>query len=147
MLAGTGFGDDPMLAHPQGEEGLTEGVVDLVGTCVVEVFPFQPDARASIRAAIVLAETLRLIERRGAPHVGAQKVVEALSEGGISPGLGCSGLQFPQGRHEGFRHVLPAEWTKAAEGVGSGSGSEKRGVGLTGGVGGGNSAGHVAARK
>ncbi len=51
VLTGARFGDDPRLAHPPGQQRLTEDVVDLVRTRVVEVFPLQqrsvaPAARA-----------------------------------------------------------------------------------------------------
>ncbi len=36
VLAGAGFGDDALLAHATGEEDLTEHVVDLVRSGVVE---------------------------------------------------------------------------------------------------------------
>jgi hypothetical protein len=118
-----------------------------VGAGVVEVFPFQPNARATLGSAVVLAEALRLIQRRWPPHVGAKKVIETLGEGGISPSL-CSGsLQLGQGRHEGFRHVLAAEGAKTPERIGSNLRGQEPGIGSTGGVWGRESAGHVAARK
>ena len=46
VLAGPGFGDDPALAHPPRQEGLADGVVDLVGARVVEVLPLEIDRRA-----------------------------------------------------------------------------------------------------
>src|SRR5689334_22665472 len=30
MLAGTGFGDDPLLPHPASQQDLTKGIVDLM---------------------------------------------------------------------------------------------------------------------
>ena len=41
MLTGPGLGDHPGLAHPAGEQGLTQHIVDLVRSGVVQVFPFQ----------------------------------------------------------------------------------------------------------
>ena len=35
MLTGTGFSNDPLLAHAQGQQRLTEGIVDFVRTRVV----------------------------------------------------------------------------------------------------------------
>ena len=41
VLAGPSFGDDAALAHAAGQEGLAEGVVYLVGSRVVQVFPLK----------------------------------------------------------------------------------------------------------
>ena len=43
VLAGPGLGDDPRLAHPPGQQRLTERVVDLVRAGVVEVLAFEVD--------------------------------------------------------------------------------------------------------
>ncbi len=51
VLAGAGLGDDPLLAHPQRQQGLAQGVVDLVGAGVVEVLALQPEARSAFGAA------------------------------------------------------------------------------------------------
>ncbi len=49
MLAGAGFGDHACLAHSQRQQCLTDRVVDLVRTGVVEVFSFEPDLGSSDR--------------------------------------------------------------------------------------------------
>ena len=59
VLAGTGLGDHPGLAHLLGEQRLAEHVVDLVRTGVVEVFSLQEDPGA----AGVLAEPRGLVQR------------------------------------------------------------------------------------
>lgn len=41
VLPRPGLGDDPRLAHPPGEKGLAENVVDLVGAGVVEVLALE----------------------------------------------------------------------------------------------------------
>lgn len=41
VLPGPGLGDDALLPHPEGEQGLADGVVDLVSAGVVEVFPLE----------------------------------------------------------------------------------------------------------
>ena len=71
MLAGAGFGDDALLTHAQGQQALAQGVVDLVGAGVVEVFALQPDAGATFGTAVVLAEPFGLVERTGPAHIGA----------------------------------------------------------------------------
>ena len=47
VLTGAGLGDDPRLAHPLGEQRLTEHVVDLVRAGVVEVLALEQDPRAA----------------------------------------------------------------------------------------------------
>ena len=47
VLAGTGLGDDPGLAHLLGQQGLAQHIVDLVRSGVVEVFAFQEDPRTA----------------------------------------------------------------------------------------------------
>ena len=69
VLAGAGFGDHALLAHPQREQRLAERVVDLVGAGVVEVFALEPD----LRAAALLAQPLGVIERRRAADVVLQQ--------------------------------------------------------------------------
>ncbi len=121
VLTGTGFGNDPLFAHAQGQQRLPEGVVDLVGAGVVEVFALQPDARAALGPAVVLREPLGFIEGIGPPHIGAQQVVEPVGEGRIGPGLSRGLLQLRQGGNQGFRHVLAAELAVATQAVGAGS--------------------------
>src|SRR6185503_21377147 len=60
MLAGAGLSDDAVLAHPLGEESLTEGVIDLVRAGMGEVFPLEEDARAACR----FTQPLGLVEGR-----------------------------------------------------------------------------------
>ena len=54
MLAGTGFGNHPGLAHALGQHGLADGVVDLVRTSVVKVLALQKDLRTTLLAAHAL---------------------------------------------------------------------------------------------
>jgi len=119
MLPRTGLGNDPFLAHSQGQQGLPQGVVDLVGTGVVQVFPLEPDAGATVGSAVVGGETLGLIQRCRPADVVLEQTVELGGESGIVPGLGRCLLQFRQGRHQGLGHVLATESSKAAMGTGA----------------------------
>jgi hypothetical protein len=47
MLAGAGLGDDAGLAHALGQQGLADGVVDLVRAGVVQVLALEQDLRAA----------------------------------------------------------------------------------------------------
>ena len=60
MLAGTGFGDHALLAHPHRQQCLAERVVDFVGAGVIQIFALQID----LRPAGMFAEPLGVIERR-----------------------------------------------------------------------------------
>ncbi len=46
MLAGARLGDDALLAHAQGQQTLADGVVDLVGAGVQQVFALEVDLTA-----------------------------------------------------------------------------------------------------
>ena len=50
MLSGSRLGDDTSLAHLARHEDLTHGVVDLVGTRVVEVLPLEIELTAILFA-------------------------------------------------------------------------------------------------
>ena len=47
MLAGSGLGDDALLAHPQRQQRLPDGVVELVRAGVAEVFALEVDVSAA----------------------------------------------------------------------------------------------------
>ena len=44
VLARAGLGDEPRLAHAPGQQGLAQGVVDLVGAGVGQVLALEVDA-------------------------------------------------------------------------------------------------------
>ena len=41
VLSGSCFGDDTFLAHAACQQNLSDSIIDFVGTCMVQVFPFQ----------------------------------------------------------------------------------------------------------
>lgn len=45
VLPGTGFRDDAFLAHPFRQKRLTDDIIDLVGSRMVQIFPFQINLR------------------------------------------------------------------------------------------------------
>ena len=81
VLTGTGLGDDPVLAHAPGKQDLADGVVDLVGARVVEVFPLEPYV-----APEVLREPPGMGQRCGPAHVVDHVGAELLLEDGIVEG-------------------------------------------------------------
>ena len=116
VLTGAGLGDDPVLAHPLGEQRLTEGVVDLVRAGVGEVFPLEEDACSAGR----LAQPLRLVERRRPADVVPGQLGDLVVEGGVVAGVLLGLDQLVEGRHQGFGRVLAAEPAEAAALVGHG---------------------------
>ncbi len=83
VLAGAGLGDDPGLAHPPGEQGLPQHVVDLVRAGVVEVLALEQDPRA----AGLGGEPPHIGQRAGAAGVVLEQRVELGGEGRVGLGL------------------------------------------------------------
>ena len=105
VLAGPGFGDHLFLSHPPGEEHLPQGVVDLVGTRVVHVLPFEIE----LRPAESLREPPRLVEGCFPAPVFMQVGGKLLFEGRIPSGRPIGRLQFQEGRHQRFRRIASPE--------------------------------------
>ena len=114
VLAGTGLGDDALLAHALGEERLAQDIVDLVGAGVAEVFSLEIDARA----AAVPGEALGEVERGGPARVVPEEVAEAAPEAGVLARGAEGALQLDEGRHERLGDEAPAEAAEVAVGVG-----------------------------
>ena len=67
VLSGSCLGDDAFLSHASGQKNLTDGIVYLVSTRMVQVFALQVEP-----TAIFLAHALGKIERAGTTHIVAQ---------------------------------------------------------------------------
>ena len=106
MLACTCLGHDARLAHTLGYQDLPNGIVDLVGTSMIEVLALQIEL-----AAIPLAHTLGEIKWRRTAHIVAQQltilILEFLALNNGKIGV----LEILHGLIEDFRDVSP---TKAA---------------------------------
>ncbi len=101
------------LAHAPGEQRLADHVVDLVRAGVRQVLALEEHPHAQ-----PLGEPRALGDRRGAPAVVGQQVVELLVEGGIGPGLLEGLLEIEAGRHQGLGDEPSAEVTEAPVGTG-----------------------------
>jgi hypothetical protein len=114
MLAGAGLGDDPLLAHAPGQQGLTDGVVDLVRAGVIEVFALQVDLGA--------AEDFRpapgVVDRAGPADVVAQFVAEFGLKIRVVPGRFIFARQFVERRHERLGDINAAVWAEMAARIG-----------------------------
>jgi hypothetical protein len=121
VLAGAGLGDDPRLAHADGEQDLADAVVDLVCAGVVELFALEVDFRAfsgGCAGAEMLGQALGEIERAGPPDVVLQQVVELCAEFRIVPRRPVFPFEVEDQRHQRLGHVASAELAEMAVFVG-----------------------------
>ena len=114
VLAGTGFGDHAVFAHPPGQQHLAERVVDLVRAGVIEILALEVD----LGAAGMLAETLGMIEGRRTPHVMLPQVGQLGVEARIGTGSIVLDRQLVERGGERLRHVSAAVIAKTAFCVG-----------------------------
>jgi hypothetical protein len=109
VLAGAGFGDDPLRADAFREQRLADGVVDLVRAGVREIFTLQVHLRAP-----TLRDSRHEGERRGPPDERLQLMREGGFEFRAVQMLANTGFQPLERRNEHFRHVAAAERAEAA---------------------------------
>ena len=79
VLTGAGLGNDPRLAHPDRQQDLTDAIVDLVCTGVIELVALEPH----LRAAELLGQARGEIERARPSDVMFEQIVEFRLEGRI----------------------------------------------------------------
>ena len=107
VLSGTGLGQEPGLAHPPGQERLSEHVVDLVGTRVVQVLALQEQPAAQLFGEIVA------FGHWGRPAgVVGQQPVQVGPIGRVGPGLQEGLLEF---QHRGDQRLRDEATTEVAE--------------------------------
>ena len=104
MLSGTRLRDDARLTHLLGQQDLSDGVVDLVGTRVIQVLTLQVEL-----AAVLLTHALGIVERRGPAHVVFQQRVVSLLELRGLDDRQVGVLQVVYALVEYLRHVGTAE--------------------------------------
>jgi hypothetical protein len=108
MLAGAGLGNDPALPHPFGQEPLANGVIDLVSSGVVQIFPLKVD----LCSTEPLGQLFGKIKRIRPPYVLAQVVLEFLSELPVLSIVIIGPLQFEKHRHQCLRDISASELPK-----------------------------------
>ena len=123
VLAGTGLGDHPGLAHPLGEQRLAEHVADLVGAGVVEVLALEQDPGTD-----PLAELGRVVEQARHAGVLVEHAVELVGEGRVGHRLLPGRGELVEGRHQRLGHEAATEVAEATGLVGSGAGRGHRGA-------------------
>ena len=94
MLAGTGLGNELLLAHVLGQQSLAHAVVELMGAGVVQVFPLQVDLIPPQKVREVLAVVHRGGSSLKVPADAAQfrNELGRLGNGVVSFGVFLKGL-------------------------------------------------------
>ena len=72
VLSGTGLCDQAGLAHLLGKQCLSQGIIDLMGTGMVQILSLEID----LRAAQILRHFPCIVQQRGAPRVFIQQLVQ-----------------------------------------------------------------------
>ena len=104
MLSGSCLSDHTCLAHFFRQEHLTEYVVDLVGSCVVQILPFQID----LSSAKVLGHMCRIVKTGWSSCIFIQKLCELTVEFRVVFVMVVCFLKLQNGVHQCFRDVLSA---------------------------------------
>ncbi|MPM98439.1 hypothetical protein SDC9_145625 [bioreactor metagenome] len=104
VLPGTGLGDHPRLAHPPSYQRLTDAVVNLVRTSVVQILSLQIDLRTTQQ----VRPPFGMIDRAGATDIMLEFVLELGHEGGIRHTLGVGRTQLIKRRNQRFSDENPA---------------------------------------
>ncbi len=108
MLSRSGFGDNPLLAHTPGKEGLAKAVVDLVRAGVQQVLALDVD----LRAAVDFAEALGKVERRGPSGVIGEQILQLGLKSRIDARFQIRLLQFFERRHQDFGNISASVWAE-----------------------------------
>ena len=104
VLSGSGFGDDPFLAHATGQQNLPQRVVDFMGTGMVQVFTFEVNA-----GTVFFGETFGIIKGGWTSDVIAEQIIQLFLEAGISHHLQVVFAQIFDIRIQDLWDVRPAE--------------------------------------
>ncbi len=114
MLTCSGLGDDPLLAHLAGQQSLTQHIVDLVRSGVVEVFSLEEDPRATG----MLTQPCRFVQRRRPAAVVPLQPVQLVEELLVAARLLVGGGDFLDHGHQRLGNQSSAVGTEMAPGVG-----------------------------
>ena len=104
VLTGPRLGDHLGLAHPLGQQGLPDDVVELVRTRVREIFSLEQQGDAE-----VLREPMALGHRRRSPAEGPQDPSILLDERRVVPRLSERLLELLTGWHQGLGDESPSK--------------------------------------
>ncbi len=112
MLAGAGLGDDPLLAHPLGEQRLAEHVANLVRAGVVQVLALEQNPRAGLRG-----QPLRLVEQARGAAVFPQHPGQLGGELVVGERFVKLDVELVEGRDQCLRHEPSAVQAEIAAGI------------------------------
>ena len=112
VLSGAGFGDQTGLSHLLGQQCLAKDVVDLVGTGVVQVFPFQID----LRTAQIPGHFLCVVQPARAARIIIQQVLQFPAKIRIILEMFIGFFQFDHCIHQCLRNVLAAVTAESSSG-------------------------------
>mmetsp|Transcript_30723 Transcript_30723/g.42977 ORF Transcript_30723/g.42977 Transcript_30723/m.42977 type:complete len:394 (+) Transcript_30723:476-1657(+) len=108
MLPSPSLSDYTLLSESFRKERLANGVVDLMCTRVVKIFPFQPN----ISSTCVLCESVGQMEGGGSADVGVE-LLALLDEFLIVLHSSIDPLELFQGFHQRLRHITPSKLPKS----------------------------------
>ena len=112
VLSRAGFRDHTRLTHFFGQKHLSDAVVDLVGSGMVEIFSLEIDLCSSE----VLCHLLRIIKAGRPARVLVQELCQLCVKSGIILIKVVLLLQPDQLVHQCLRNILTAEFSKSASG-------------------------------
>ena len=110
MLSRARFRDDARFPHAFREQGLADGIADLVRAGVIEIFALE----IHLRPAQLTGEPLGEIQGGGSTHVMGEIVVELTLKLGIVAYVGVEFRQIIQRVRQRLRHEAPAERTEVS---------------------------------
>ena len=110
MLACAGLGDDAGLAHLFRQQHLTQHVVDLVGSGVVQVLTLQ----VNLCSAQIFRHALRVVQSRGPSRVIIQKLCQLPVKFRVVLIVIVGLFQLNHCIHQCFRNILASVDSKSS---------------------------------
>ena len=114
VLTSSRFGNDPLFSHSEGKQRLSDRIIDLVSTGVVQIFTLEVD----LCPATSVRQSLGEVQWVWPTNECMQQAVELLLERRVSLGFGVFNRQFFQGMHQRFRDESPTEFTESTFSIG-----------------------------
>ena len=112
VLPRSGLRDEPSLAHPLGQERLTQHVVDLMGSRVVQVLPLEID----LGSPQILRHTPGEVQPGGPSGVLVKQLRQLPVEGRVVLAAVIGLLQLHDRVHQRLGYILPAVDAKSSPG-------------------------------
>ena len=110
MLPRASFSNEPCLSHASCEHGLRDGVVNLVGACMGQVFSLEPDGCPPGMARQVGGSS----QGSGAADIGCQQIIKLGQKCRVTLGVMPSDFKFIKCSNQSFGDIPAAELTEAS---------------------------------